>query len=233
MKKLLALLMLVLPVMGMENDVEEYSDKTMKNNVFSPIKYSNVSPNLKIIYENTCPKNFCVNGFQNMSLTYKEIVKKMNKIGFVQVGLQEYYFKENMNTTNAMFFFNKETSDFIFVILKKMSIFKLESFTGRVHELVNDPCKWIFPRNTNSWNGKIDNFNELSWHHIDCLLNYSISSFNNDWNKALCEKVTKNTLEKSITRLVFYFDYNKMWKIFTPTDDSNSTSLFLSVLVEE
>jgi hypothetical protein len=181
MKKLLALLMLVLPVMGMFNDVEMYSDEMPKSKL---IWQGNGSP-YKILEKN---------GFVKCSpfIFSQETYNDSNDV----------YVKLNKNKNfEAAFFIKYEKRAISIVDLKKNHFY--------VNDGIFKKDKWNIPRPTYFYTGKEDDAITLSWKYIDFVLHEfpggeTSTPYRNSciYVAQLFDAIRNKGLENSIVRLL-------------------------------
>jgi hypothetical protein len=211
MKKLLALLMLVLPVVGMENNVEENLDEV---------------PKFTQVYTGVCPDSFFQWGHVTNAATYKTIEKKMLLLGMISRRLDlDYFYDENAHNPVGLFGGNNKYLFLLRQTNEDLNLTSFLSFKTRVRLPIFLKNNWVpnTPLTSHLTHPKVT---EMSLAYIKCAL-YSRPHYDtfSEWEIDLFHKIKLNGLDNTIKRAVAVFDKKNNWAIYTPSEDKDAESL--------
>jgi hypothetical protein len=205
MKKLFALFILVLPVMGMFNDAEEYSDKFPKKNLICQLPID---------------KEICAISEEDIFGKIDAHTKYWLNL-FVNQGYKSLPMKNDYEKTPGgnLFFYcfvrpNLPDSKAFFVDLSlyplRLKNESLISFDIRDSEISSDK-KWDFPLTINVWKGAKVSCNEMSWKSIDYIIhdnflfgeNQQTKNFiyESDLHKTIYLTIKKTNISSSFHRI--------------------------------
>jgi hypothetical protein len=199
MKKLLALLMLVFPVMGMFNDVEMYSDERPKKYlVFQHIEQTHFK-------QESNPLERTISYVKHIFLS----------AGYVEIPLENKYKSESKDTSLFYCFvsLNSEEKHSFFIDLSLAYYRNTENPLGLIK--VHVPCElntWSYPIVVKGWHGFSKVCNEMSWKNISCILQNRFLPwvsggvteiiFENEAVEKLYKDITNYGLENCISRVL-------------------------------